>query len=48
METCYSGANHPVFQSQINRRSLGPIEICISDQKGAVLHAKTPDERCDR
>ena len=48
METCYSGTNHPDFHSQINRRSLGPIETCISDQKGAVLNAKTPDEGCDQ
>ena len=44
METSNSDANHAVFHSQINRRSLGPIETCYSDPKLAVLHAKTTDE----
>ena len=44
METSISGANHAALHSQINRRSLGPIEICNSDPKVAVLHAKTTDE----
>ena len=44
METSTSGANHAVLHSQINRRSLGPIETCNSDSKVVVLHAKTTDE----
>ena len=47
METSYSGANYDVMHSQINRRSLGPIETCNSDPKVAVLHAKTTDEGWD-
>ena len=47
METSYSGANHVVFNVQINRRSLGPIETRNSDPKGAVLNAKTTDEGWD-
>ena len=44
METSISAANQVVFQAQIKRRSLGPIETCNSDPKDAVLHAKTTDE----
>ena len=44
METSICRANHVVLHSQINRRSLGPIETCNSNPKGAVLHAKTADE----
>ena len=33
-----------VMHAQITMRSLGPIETCNSDPKGAVLHAKTTDE----
>ena len=44
METSISGANHAVLHTQINRRSLGPIETCNSDPKDAVVHAKTTDE----
>ena len=40
METSYSGSKHAVLHSQIKRRSLGPIEICNSDAKVAVLNAK--------
>ena len=47
METSYSCANHAVLHAQITRRSLGSIESCISDPKGAVLHAKTTDEGWD-
>ena len=47
METSYYGANYAVLHSQINRRSLGPIETCNSDPKVAVLQAKTTDEGCD-
>ena len=47
METSCFSASHAVFHSQTNRRSLGPIETCNSDPKGAVLHAKTTDEGCD-
>ena len=44
METSNSDANHDVFHSQKNRRSLGHIETCNSDPKVAVLHAKTTNE----
>ena len=47
METSNSAANHAVLHSQNNRRSLGPIEICNSDPKDAVLNAKTTDEGWD-
>ena len=40
----HSGSKHAVLHSQINRRSLGPIETSNSDPKVAVLHAKTTDE----
>ena len=33
METSNSGANQAFLQSQFNRRSVGPIETCISDPK---------------
>ena len=48
METSYSGADHDVFHAQNDRWGLGPIEICNSDPKGAVLHAKTTDEGWDQ
>ena len=48
METSNADANHVVLHSQINRRSLGHIETCNSDPKGAVLHAKTTDEGWDQ
>ena len=44
MDKRQSASNHAVLHSQINRRSLGPIETCNSDPKVAVLHAKTTDE----
>ena len=47
MESINSGANHAVFHSQTNRRSLGLIETSNSDPKVAVLHAKTTAEGCD-
>ena len=47
METSNSGANNADLHAQINRRSLGPIQTCISDPKVAVLHAKTTDEGWD-
>ena len=47
METSNSCANRAVSHAQITRRSLGPVETCISDPKGAVLHAKTTDESWD-
>ena len=47
METSNSDANHDVFHSQKNRRSLGHIETCNSDPKVAVLHAKTTNEGWD-
>ena len=40
METSISVANHDVFHSQINRRSLGPIETSNCDANHAVLHAQ--------
>ena len=43
----HSGSKHVLLHSQINRRSLGPIETCNSDPKAAVLHAKTEDEGWD-
>ena len=46
METSISGANHSVLHAQSSRRSLVPIETSNSDQKDAVLHAKTTDEGC--
>ena len=47
METSDSRTKHAVLYSQINRRSLGPIETCNSDPKVAVLFAKTTDEGWD-
>ena len=44
----HSGSKHNVFHSQINRRSVGPIETCNSDAKGAVLDAKTTDDGWDQ
>ena len=44
MEMSNSGANPAVSHAQITRRRLGPIDICNSDPKDAVLHAKTADE----
>ena len=43
----HSGSKHAVLLSQINRRSLGPIETCKSSPKVVVLHAKTTDEGWD-
>ena len=47
METSNSATKHAVLHSQINRRSLGPLQTCNSDPKVAILHAKTTDERWD-
>ena len=47
METSYSDAKHAVFHAQNDRLCLGPIEICYSGTKVAVLHAKTTDEGWD-
>ena len=47
IETCNSRSNHAVLHSQINWRSLGIIETCISDPIGDVLHAKTTDKGWD-
>ena len=44
METNNSGASYAVLHSQFNRRSVGPIETCISDPKVAVFRAKTTNE----
>ena len=40
METCNSSANHFVLHSQINRRSLGPIEASNCNANDALLHAQ--------
>ena len=40
METCKSDPNHDVLHSQINRRSLGPIETSNCDANHVVLHAQ--------
>ena len=47
METSFSGAIHAVLHAQKDRRGFGPIETINSDQKDAVLHAKTTDEVWD-
>ena len=47
MDTSVSGANHAVLHSQINRRSLGPIETCNSGAIVALLNAKTIGEVWD-
>ena len=44
MEISNSCANCAVSHGQINGRSLGHLETCISDRKVAVLHEKTADE----
>ena len=43
MEISNSGAYRAVLQAQISRRSLGNVETCNSDPKGAALYAKTTD-----
>ena len=40
MRTDNSGANHAVLHSQINRRSLGPLETSNSDANHVVLQAQ--------
>ena len=47
IETSNSVANHSVLHAQNDRRCLGTIEICYSDPKVAVLHAKNTDEGWD-
>ena len=47
METSISDATHAALQEQNGRWNLGPIEICYSGPKVAVLHAKTTDEGWD-
>ena len=47
METSNSDATHDALQAQNGRWNLGPIEICYSGPKVAVLHAKTTDEGWD-
>ena len=44
METSNSDATHAALQAQNGRWYLGPIEICYSGPKVAVLHAKTTGE----
>ena len=47
METSDSDATHAALKEQNGRWNLGPIEICYSGPKVAVLHAKTADEGRD-
>ena len=47
MESSNSDAKHAVLHAQNNRLCLGPIEICYSGPKFAVLHPKTTDEGWD-
>ena len=47
MDTSNSGADHAVLHSQINRRSLGPIETFNYNPKVDVLYAKTSDDGWD-
>ena len=44
METSISDANHAVFHAQNDRWYLGPIEICYSGPKLAVMHATATGE----
>ena len=39
-----SGSNHAIVHAQNDRLCLGPIEICYSGPKGAVLDAKNTEE----
>ena len=36
----HSGSKHAVLHSQVNRRSLGPIETCNSNANHIVLQAQ--------
>ena len=45
--TSNSVANHAVLHAQNDRGCLGPIEICYSGPKVAVLHPKTTPEGWD-
>ena len=47
IETSNSGAKYAGFFAQNDRWDLGPLEICYSGQKVAVLHPKTTDEGSD-
>ena len=47
METSNSDATHAALQAQNGRWNLGPIEICYSGPKVAILHAKTTDKGWD-
>ena len=47
METSNSEANQAVLHAQNDRWCLGPIEICYSSPKVAVLNAKTTDKGWD-
>ena len=44
METSNSDATHAALQAQNDRWCLGPIEICYSGPKLAVLHAEATGE----
>ena len=47
IETSYSDANHAVLHAQNDRSCLGPIGICYSSPKVAVLQVKSTDEGWD-
>ena len=47
METSNSDAKHAVLPAQNDSWCLGPLEICYSCPKVAVLNAKTTDKGWD-
>ena len=47
MDKRHSGSKQAVLHSQINRRSLAPIDTCNSGPKGAGLNEKNTDEGWD-
>ena len=47
METSKPGANHAVLHAQNDRWCLGPLEICYSSPKVAVLNTNTTDKGWD-
>ena len=47
IETSDSDANHAVLHAQNDKSCLGPIGICYSGPKVAVLQVKTTDEGWD-
>ena len=48
METSNPDAKHAVLHAQNDRLGLGPMEICYSASKVAVLHPKTTDKGWDQ